>query len=83
MPNFRQDGKAKKFLQETEERSIGEASFDVIWGIGMTLTDKNVLDVSKWKGENTMGKALEKVRQSIKKGAEKTTYPTNGIKCTP
>lgn len=60
----------------TNRPSIGEASFDIIWGIGITLTDKNVLDVSLWKGENTMGKALEKVRQSIKEGAEKTNLPS-------
>lgn len=72
---FRQDGKARKFLLETEDRKIGEASFDVVWGIGKTLTDKNLLDTSQWKGENTMGKALEKVRQSIKEGAEKTILP--------
>lgn len=70
---FRQDLKARKFLLETENRRIGEASFDIVWGIGMTLTDKNVLDVSLWKGENTMGQALEKVRKSIGEGKEKTT----------
>lgn len=56
----------KKFLEIGANRHFVEASsFDKIWGIGMGMGDKNVLDESKWKGKNLLGKALDEVRDML------------------
>ena len=65
---FSQNEKLKEFLLNTQEKILVEASpYDKIWGIGMDENDKDILDPSKWKGENLLGKALMKVREIIKK----------------
>ena len=65
---FSQNEKLKQFLLKTKDKILVEASpFDKIWGIGMKEDDKDILDESKWKGENLMGKAIMKAREFIKK----------------
>lgn len=63
---FNQNENLKKFLCDTHPRKIGEASLNQQWGIGLSLTDGNVLDTSKWNEEgNRLGKALEKIRNEL------------------
>lgn len=63
---FKQNETLKKFLCDTYPRKIGEASLNPQWGIGMSLTDENVLDTTKWhKDGNRLGKTLEKVREEL------------------
>lgn len=53
-------------LLETENRHLVEAApWDKVWGIGMGVDDPFILDETKWKGENLLGKALMEVRQNI------------------
>ena len=41
--------------------------FDTIWGIGLSEADQRVEDRSCWKGKNLLGKALDEVRELIKR----------------
>lgn len=60
---FKQNANLKKFLCDTYPRKIGEASINPKWGIGMSLTNDDVLDMTKWNvNGNRLGKALEVVR---------------------
>lgn len=34
---------------------------DVIWGVGLHYEDDRVLDEKQWKGQNLLGKAINKV----------------------
>lgn len=62
---FTQNQSLLSYLMDSENRQLGEASRDPTWGIGMTLTDKRVLEVTQWKGGNLLGKTLMEVRQDI------------------
>lgn len=64
---FSQNNNLKDFLLSTNDSIIVEASpYDKVWGIGMKQDDKNILDVSKWKGENLLGFALMEVRDMLR-----------------
>ena len=66
---FSQNPKLRKFLLSTDDDVIVEAApDDVIWGIGMHLTNIDLYDPRKWGGENLLGFALMKVRSKFKNG---------------
>ena len=55
-----------RLLETTKTKMLVEAApWDSVWGIGMGVDDPNILDQSKWRGENLLGKSLMKVRESI------------------
>lgn len=56
----------KEYLLLTEERFLGEASRNRVWGIGITLTDKHKLDPRHWNGDNLLGTTLVEVRQFLR-----------------
>jgi ribA/ribD-fused uncharacterized protein len=63
---FEQNPSARKLLIETNGKTLVEASpYDKIWGVGLAASDPNILDPSKWKGQNLLGKALMKVREVL------------------
>ena len=62
---FRTNSGAKKYLLDTEDRLIGEATKNNKWGIGLHISDQKVLDTSEWVGENTMGEILMEVRKDM------------------
>ncbi len=67
---FTQNPDMLKDLLATGDRIMVEASpKDNIWGIGLDENHPDVLDESKWKGTNLLGKALIAVRERIKNGA--------------
>lgn len=44
-----------------------EASpYDKIWGIGLAVTDPRAADQDKWQGQNLLGKALMRVRDTLR-----------------
>lgn len=54
-----------RLVQETGDAILAEASsYDRIYGIGMTIDNPDVKDISKW-GENILGEAIMKVRNCI------------------
>jgi len=64
---FTQNPDLKKFLINTNERVLVEASpVDPIWGIGMATDHKDVMNPEKWKGLNLLGFALMEVRDELK-----------------
>lgn len=64
---FTQNPSLKKELMRYEGQLFVEASpHDRIWGIGLHYDDADALDSSKWKGQNLLGKAIDKVRFLIK-----------------
>lgn len=71
---FLQNGNLAQFLMDTHPRLIGEASKNEMWGIGLSLDNRDVLDSSKWKKEgNLLGISLVKVREELL--ANKKTTP--------
>lgn len=64
---FSQKPLLKNVLLSTGDKIIVEASpDDVIWGIGLYWEDDKVLDESKWRGQNLLGKALMEVRTILR-----------------
>lgn len=65
---FTQNSGLKDLLLRTGDSVLVEASpFDKVWGIGMSVTDKNFLKPANWRGKNLLGKALMAVRERIRK----------------
>ncbi|ACK40065.1 NADAR family protein [Listeria monocytogenes] len=63
---FSQNEELKKFLMQTKNRILVEASpVDKIWGIGMATDNKNVENPLYWKGLNLLGFALMVVRDEL------------------
>lgn len=65
LAKFAQREDLMNYLLETENRQIGEASRDTTWGIGLILTDRNVLSPRHWRGQNLLGTTLMEVRQEL------------------
>lgn len=59
---FRQNPALAEYLLTTAHLTLGEASTNSQWGVGMTLEDGNVLNKAKWnKQGNLLGRLLMKV----------------------
>lgn len=64
---FRQNETLRKLLLETGDSILAECAVrDRIWGIGLSMTDANRFDMSKWKGQNLLGFALMEVRRMFR-----------------
>lgn len=65
---FSQNEELKEKLLATGSDILAEASgTDLIWGIGLSMTDEKRFDMSKWKGQNLMGFSLMEVRKRLNK----------------
>ncbi|MGG9964006.1 NADAR family protein [Ferruginibacter sp. SUN106] len=65
---FSQHGDLKKFLLNTGDKTLVEASpVDFIWGIGLSQEAPEASNPYKWKGANLLGFALMEVREDLKK----------------
>lgn len=63
---FSQNEDLKKSLLETGNDMLAECAVkDRIWGIGLSMTDPDRQDMSKWKGQNLLGYALMMVRNKL------------------
>jgi ribA/ribD-fused uncharacterized protein len=64
---FSQHEDLKNFLVNTCKNYIlCEASpVDRIWGIGYTTKDEETFNVTSWKGQNLLGRALMRVREKL------------------
>lgn len=63
---FNQNPNFKRELYRLKDKEFVEASpVDRIWGIGLHYDDDLVLDRKNWKGQNLLGKAINKVKEII------------------
>ena len=66
LAKFQQNPDMLEALLETETRTLVEASpRDTIWGIGLSASDADAYEPSRWKGLNLLGKALMEVRAFV------------------
>ena len=67
LAKFSQNEDLKKMLLASGNAVLAECAVnDRIWGIGLSMTDPNRHDISKWKGQNLLGFTLMMVRDRIK-----------------
>lgn len=63
---FQQNPLLLQILEQTGDKLLIEANpYDLYWGSGCGLHDKNCLDASKQKGANHLGKLLMRVRETL------------------
>lgn len=63
---FASNEKLKKILLDTGNKVIVEASpYDKVWGIGMGVEHRDILDESKWQGKNFLGICLMNAREKL------------------
>ncbi len=63
---FSQNNDLKQQLKATGTSLLAECAVnDKIWGIGLSMTDPQRLDTSKWEGQNLMGYALMMARNCL------------------
>lgn len=68
---FGQNPNLLKFLLDTQNLKLGEASQDPRWGIGFSLDDPTALDPDKWLPTgNLLGRTLSRVREEFAKQAQ-------------
>ncbi|SKB46216.1 hypothetical protein SAMN06296386_10168 [Lachnospiraceae bacterium] len=73
LEKFRQDKKLREMLISTEDAILAECAVkDRIWGIGLSMTDPNRYDRSKWRGQNLLGYALGLVRDRLRVQSKST-----------
>ena len=64
---FKQSIELRELLISTGEDVLAECAVsDKIWGIGLSMYDKDRFDMSKWKGQNLLGFALMLVRDELR-----------------
>ncbi|MDR5777117.1 MULTISPECIES: NADAR family protein [unclassified Caballeronia] len=63
---FAQHTGLRTLLLATAPTELVEASpYDTIWGVGLGEHHPDIMDRSKWRGQNLLGKALMKVRDTL------------------
>lgn len=66
LAKFQQNENLKKSLLATGNSVLAECAVrDLIWGIGLSMTDPNRFDLKKWKGRNLLGYSLMMVRDRL------------------
>lgn len=64
---FTQNDDLKQKLLSTGDLVLAEcAVHDTIWGIGLSMTDPNRFEITKWHGQNLLGFTLMMVREKLK-----------------
>ena len=67
LAKFGQNSGLKHQLLATGDAIIAECSpNDRIWGIGLALDDPRHQDVAQWQGESILGRALMRVRDTLR-----------------
>lgn len=63
---FRQNNSMRDYLCNTKNLTIGEASTNTRWGVGLSLDNKDVLDITKWNDSgNLLGRSIMKIRDML------------------
>ena len=64
---FRQNPELAEKLKKTGEEIIAECAVkDRIWGIGLSMIDRDRFSIDKWRGQNLLGRILMRVREDIR-----------------
>ena len=67
LAKYEQNKDIHDLLLETNDMILVEASpYDKVWGIGLAEDDYRATDESQWQGQNLLGIALMKVRETLK-----------------
>lgn len=67
LAKFEQNSGLKRQLLATGSAPIAECSpNDCIWGIGLALDDPRHQDTAQWRGQNLLGHALMRVRETLR-----------------
>lgn len=70
---FKQNKDLKDIIlaDEFKDKGFVEGSpYDKIWGVGISWDDPLIADEKNWRGENLLGKTLDKVRRALKEETE-------------
>ena len=62
---FTQNPDIHDYLIATGNKVLAEASFDMNWGVGLSLRNPQVMDKNLWQGKNWLGNVLMAVRQDL------------------
>lgn len=66
LAKFSQNDELKEKLKSTGNFTLAECAVkDCIWGIGLSMTDEDRFNKSKWKGQNLLGYTLMLVREQL------------------
>lgn len=66
LAKFLQNEDLKDKLKSTGEAILAECAVkDLIWGVGLSMTDPDRFDKTKWKGQNLLGYTLMMVRERL------------------
>lgn len=69
LAKFMRNPALKTALINTGDALIAECAVkDQIWGIGLSMKDKNRFSPNKWRGQNLLGYALMMVRKQLNEG---------------
>lgn len=67
LEKFRQNSKLKEQLLSTGNDILAECAVrDVIWGIGLSMSDSKRYEMNSWRGQNLLGFSLMLVRENLK-----------------
>ena len=66
LAKFSQNLNLKDLLKATGDNLLAECAVkDKIWGVGLSMSDPDRLDITKWRGQNLLGYSLMMVREKI------------------
>ena len=66
LAKFSQNLNLKDLLKATGDNLLAECAVkDKMWGVGLSMSDPDRLDITKWKGQNLLGYSLMMVREKI------------------
>lgn len=67
LEKFRQNSKLREQLLSTGNDILAECAVqDIIWGIGLSMSDTKRYELESWKGQNLLGFSLMLVRENLK-----------------
>lgn len=74
LAKFMQCREFKEFIIDNSDKTFVEASpYDSIWGIKLSENDPRALDPSQWRGENRLGKCINKLISNYREVLHKRT----------